>query len=353
MTTTTNWSDILQQLINRRSLSREQAVTLMQGWLDGAIAPELSGGILTALQCKGVDAIELAAMANVLQQLSLGHADNSTHNNSFDHLGNLLDTCGTGGDGADTFNISTSVAFVAAAAGVPVAKHGNRAMSSRSGSADVLEALGVNLGAAPEKIYAAIAAVGITFLFAPNWHPAMKAVGSIRRSLGVRTVFNLIGPLVNPMQPAVQVMGVYHKALIEPVAEALRLLGRKQAVVLHSREGMDEAGLGNLTDMAFLQGDRITVEAIDPQALGLAAAPLTALKGGSVEENAEILRSLLQGKGSAAQANCVALNSGIALRIAGKTATWEEGVKLASEVISSGAAWQKLEQLVKFLNFKD
>jgi anthranilate phosphoribosyltransferase len=344
----TNWSDILQQLIDRRSLSREQAVTLMQGWLDGAIAPELSGGILTALQCKGIEAIELAAMASVLQQLSIGHAANSSHD--LGNLGNLLDTCGTGGDGADTFNISTSVAFVAAAAGVPVAKHGNRAMSSRSGSADVLEALGVNLGATPEKIYAAIAEVGITFLFAPNWHPAMKAVGPIRRSLGVRTVFNLIGPLVNPMQPAVQVMGVYHKDLIETVAEALRLLGRKQAVVLHSREGMDEAGLGDLTDMAFLQDDRITIEAIDPQALGLLSAPLTALKGGSVEENAEILRSVLQSKGSVAQANCVALNSGIALRVAGKAATWEEGVKLASEVISSGAAWQKLEQLVLFLN---
>ncbi len=347
----TNWSEILQQLIDRRSLSREQAVTLMQGWLDGAIAPELSGGILTALQCKGIEAIELAAMASVLQQLSICHTANSS--NDLGNLGNLLDTCGTGGDGADTFNISTSVAFVAAAAGVPVAKHGNRAMSSRSGSADVLEALGVNLGAAPEKIYDAIATVGITFLFAPNWHPAMKAVGPIRRSLAVRTVFNLIGPLVNPMQPAVQVMGVYRKALIETVAEALRLLGRKQAVVLHSREGMDEAGLGDLTDMTFLQGDRITIEAIDPQALGLPSASLTALKGGSVEENAEILRSVLQGKGSAAQANCVALNSGIALRVAGKVATWGEGVKLASEVISSGAAWQKLEQLVKFLNLKD
>ncbi len=345
----TNWSDILQQLINRRSLSSEQAVTLMQGWLDGAIAPELSGAILAALQCKGVQAIELAAMASVLQQLSVGHTANSSHGNDLGTLGNLLDTCGTGGDGADTFNISTSVAFVAAASGVPVAKHGNRAMSSRSGSADVLEALGVNLGAAPEKIYEAIAEVGMTFIFAPNWHPAMKAVGPIRRSLGVRTVFNLIGPLVNPLQPAVQVMGVYHKDLIETVAEALRLLGRSQAVVLHSREGMDEAGLGDLTDMAFLQGDRITIEAIDPQALGLATAPLTALKGGSVEENAEILRSVLQGKGSAAQANCVALNSGIALRVAGKATTWEEGVKLASEVISSGAAWQKLEELVQFL----
>jgi anthranilate phosphoribosyltransferase len=211
----------------------------------------------------------------------------------------------------------------------------------------------VNLGATPEKIYEAIAAVGITFLFAPNWHPAMKAIGPIRRSLGIRTVFNLIGPLVNPMQPSVQVMGVYSKDLLQTVAEALRLLGRKQAVVLHSREGMDEAGLGDLTDIAFLHGDRVTVEAIDPRSLGLPTAAIDTLKGGSVAENADILRSVLQGKGAIAQSKCVALNSGIALRVAGKADTWEDGVKLASEVISSGAAWQKLEQLVQFLNLKD
>jgi anthranilate phosphoribosyltransferase len=343
----TNWSAILKQLIDKRSLDCEQATALMQGWLNEAIAPELSGAILVALQCKGIEAVELAAMAGVLQQLSLGQAGNSPFSHGMD---SLLDTCGTGGDGAETFNISTAVAFVAAAAGVPVAKHGNRAMSSRSGSADVLEALGVNLGAAPEKIYEAISSVGITFLFAPNWHPAMKAVGPIRRSLGIRTVFNLIGPLVNPMQPTVQVMGVYHKDLIHTVALALQILGRQQAVVLHSREGMDEAGLGDLTDIAFLQGDRITLEAIEPQALGLSHAAISALKGGSVAENAEILRSLLQGKGTDAQTDCVALNSGIALRVAGKAATWAEGVKLASEVINSGAAWLKLEQLVGFLS---
>jgi anthranilate phosphoribosyltransferase len=336
-----NWTGILTQLIEKRSLTSEQASALMQGWLDEAIAPELSGAILTALQCKGVDAVELAAIASVLQDSAVSVEGIPSHN--------LLDTCGTGGDGAETFNISTAVAFVAAAAGVSVAKHGNRAVSSRSGSADVLEALGMNLAAPVEKIHAAIAEVGITFLFAPHWHPAMKAVAPIRRSLGIRTVFNLIGPLVNPLHPSVQVLGVYDRALTAVVAEALRLLGRQRAVVLHSREGMDEAGLADITDISFLQDGVVTAEAIAPAALGLAPAAIGALKGGDVQANAEILRLVLQGKGTTAQMDCVALNAGLALRVAGVAATWAEGVNKAEAIVLSGAAWQKADDLVKFL----
>lgn len=343
-----NWSGVLKQLIDRRSLNAEQATNLMQGWLDEAIAPELSGAILTALQCKGVDAEELAAIANVLQRSALGqHLSETSAETSA--ITPLLDTCGTGGDGAETFNISTAVAFVSSAAGIPVAKHGNRAVSSRAGSADVLEALGIHLGAPPEKIHAAIAEVGITFLFAPNWHPAMKAVAPIRRSLGVRTVFNLIGPLVNPLPITAQVMGVYDKSLIETVARALQILGRTSAVVLHSREGMDEAGLGDRTDLAFLHNGKIELEAIDPQVLGLAHAPLSALKGGNVAENADILKAILQGKGEPAQANCVALNSAIAICVAGKANNWAQGLEIALAIVRSGAAWQKLEDLVTFL----
>jgi len=242
------------------------------------------------------------------------------------------------------------VAFVAAAAGVSVAKHGNRAVSSRSGSADVLEALGINLAAPKEKIHGAIAEIGITFLFAPHWHPAMKAVAGIRKTLGIRTVFNVIGPLVNPLLPDVQVLGVYNKDLINTIAETLKILGRSTAVVLHSREGMDEAGLGDATDMAFLKDGVVSTEVNYPQELGLPLMPIGALKGGTVAENAEILRSLLQGQGTIAQRNCVALNSGIALRVAGMCDRWEDGVKLASAVIDSGAAWQKLESLKNFLN---
>ncbi len=344
-----NWSQLLKQLIDRQNLANEQATALMQGWLEGAIAPELSGAILTALQFKGVEASELAAMAQVLQSQSEGQKFNQQFGNIVDRTKPLIDTCGTGGDGASTFNISTSVAFVVAAAGIPVAKHGNRAVSSKSGSADVLEAIGIHLASPIEKIYEALPAVGITFLFAPNWHPAMKAVGAIRRSLGIRTIFNLIGPLVNPLHPTAQVLGVYNKGLTHTLAEALRLLDRQQAVVLHSREGMDEAGLGDFTDISFLQNGQVTEEAIAPQELGLAAAPIGSLKGGNVQENAEILRLVLQGKGSQAQTDCVALNSGLALRIGGAASTWGEGVALASKIIASGAAWDKAEALVKFL----
>ncbi|AFY69585.1 anthranilate phosphoribosyltransferase [Thalassoporum mexicanum PCC 7367] len=339
-----NWSALLQQLIDRQSLSAEQATQLMEGWLAGAIAPEISGGILTALQCKSVDAVELAAMANVLQRSSLGQSM-STGN-----LPMLLDTCGTGGDGKSTFNISTAVAFVAAAAGVPVAKHGNRAVSSKSGSADVLEALGIKLNSPTEKIHAAIAEVGITFLFAPSWHPAMKAVVPIRKALKIRTIFNLIGPLVNPLLPTAQVLGVYNQELIAIVAEALKIMGRQQAVVLHSREGLDEAGLGDLTDLAIVEGDKVELSTIASAEVGLASAPIEALQGGDVAANAEILRSLLQGKGTKAQRDCVALNAGIALRITGQSASWQAGANQAGEIIDSGAAWQKLTELVDFLS---
>jgi len=344
-----NWSQLLKQLIDRQSLTSEQATSLMQGWLEGAIAPELSGAILIALQLKGVDASELAAMANVLQSQSEGQKLKDQFGHIVDRSKPLIDTCGTGGDGASTFNISTSVAFVVAAAGIPVAKHGNRAVSSRSGSADVLEAIGIHLASPIEKIYEALSVVGITFLFAPNWHPAMKSVGAIRKNLAVRTVFNLIGPLVNPLHPTAQVLGVYNQSLTHTVAEALRLLDRQQAVVLHSREGLDEAGLGDLTDISFLSNGQVTEEVINPQDLGLTPAPLASLKGGNVQENAEILKAVLQGKGDRAQADCVALNSGLALRIAGVANSWNEGVEIASQIIQSGAAWDKAEALVRFL----
>ena len=344
-----NWSHLLKQIIDKQTLASEQASSLMQGWLEGAIAPELSGAILTALQCKGVEASELAAMANVLQSQSESQKFNDKFSHIVDRSKPLIDTCGTGGDGVSTFNISTSVAFVVAAAGIPVAKHGNRAVSSRSGSADVLEAIGIQLTAPIEKIYEALPEIGITFLFAPSWHPAMKAVATIRKSLGIRTVFNLIGPLVNPLYPTAQVLGVYNKNLTHTLAEALRLLERDQAVVLHSREGMDEAGLGDLTDISFLSNGQVTEEAINPQELGLAFASIESLKGGHVQENADILRAVLQGKGDRAQADCVALNSGLALRIGGAASTWAEGVRLASDILQSGAAWEKAEALVKFL----
>ncbi|GAP98867.1 anthranilate phosphoribosyltransferase [Leptolyngbya sp. NIES-2104] len=337
---TAQWSELLQQLLDRDSLSMPQASTLMQGWLNDEIPPVISGGILMALQMKGISAAELAGMAKVLQSQA-----QFIDRPEFP----LIDTCGTGGDGSSTFNISTAVAFVASAAGLRVAKHGNRSASSLVGSADVLEALGVNLSAPPERIQAAVQEVGVTFLFAPGWHPALKVVAPMRRTLKVRTVFNLLGPLVNPLQPTGQVIGVYHSALLEPMAEALKLLGKESAIVLHGRERLDEAGLGDLTDIAVLNNQRVELTAIDPQALGLKKAPIGALRGGDISVNTEILRSVLQGKGTQAQQDAVTLNAALALRVGQAVDSDEQGIDRAREILKSGAAWEKLTQLVEFL----
>ncbi len=344
-----DWSALLQRLILGESLSQEQAETLMRGWLSEAIPDVVSGGLLTALQAKGVSAEELAGMARVLQGQSLGGEG------KIDHPTPCIDTCGTGGDGAHTFNISTAVAFVAAAAGVRVAKHGNRSASSKVGSADVLEALGVNLGAAPEQVRAALDEVGVTFLFARGWHPAMKAVAPLRSTLKVRTVFNLLGPLVNPLQPTGQVIGVYDAAVVPAMAEALNQLGIPQAIVLHGRERLDEAGLGDKTDLSVVENGQVYSVAIDPQVLGLTAAPLSALRGGEIEENTAILTAVLQGKGTEAQRDVVALNAALALKVGEKVkadtleAAMAEGITLAKTILASGAAWDKLQALVNFL----
>lgn len=344
-----DWSALLQRLILGESLPQDQAETLMRGWLSEAIPEVLSGGLLAALQAKGVSAEELAGMARVLQGQSLG-GEGKIH-----HATPCIDTCGTGGDGAHTFNISTCVAFVAAAAGIRVAKHGNRSASSKVGSADVLEALGVNLGAEPERVKAALEQVGVTFLFARGWHPAMKAVAPLRSTLKIRTVFNLLGPLVNPLQPTGQVIGVYDSAVVPAMAGALNQLGIPQAIVLHGRERLDEAGLGDKTDLSVVEHGQVTSAAIDPQALGLAAAPLSALRGGEVAENVAIMTAILQGKGTQAQRDVVALNAALALKVGEKVtgdsldASLTEGIALAQEILASGAGWEKLQALVAFL----
>jgi anthranilate phosphoribosyltransferase len=338
------WSEVLKQLLDRESLSSDRAAQLMQGWLNEEIPPVLSGAILAALQCKGVSADELAGMARVLQSQCLSTSPSPA-------TGPVIDTCGTGGDGASTFNISTAVAFVAAAAGVPVAKHGNRSASSAVGSADVLEALGVNLNAPSEKIQAALREVGITFLFAPGWHPALKAVAPLRRTLKVRTVFNLLGPLVNPLRPSGQIIGVCDPPLVPIIAQALGQLGTSLAMVLHGREKLDEAGLLDLTDLAILSDGEVRLATLNPQELGLATPSPGYLRGGDVTENAAILQAILQGKGTPAQQDVVALNASLALQVGGVIPLEDrfQAIELAQKVLSSGAAWSKLEQLVKFL----
>lgn len=324
----------------------------MQGWLSEAIPPELSGAILTALNFKGVSADELTGMAEVLQsQSKMGTGVNSSLNPMPLTQLPIVDTCGTGGDGSSTFNISTAVAFVVAAYGVPVAKHGNRSASSLTGSADVLEALGVNLTAPSEKVQAALSEVGITFLFAPGWHPALKAVAQLRRTLRIRTVFNLLGPLVNPLRPTGQVVGLFTPKLLETVAQALHNLGKEKVIVLHGRERLDEAGLGDLTDLAVLSDGEVKLTTINPQEVGVTPAPITTLKGGDVQENAVILKAVLQGKGTPAQQDAVALNASLALQVAGAIPLLNhaQGVKVAKEILQAGTAWTKLEHLVGFL----
>ncbi|GAX45000.1 anthranilate phosphoribosyltransferase [Tolypothrix sp. NIES-4075] len=368
-----NWSDFLKQLLDKRSLTVSQSADLMQGWLTDAIPPVLTGAILAAIQAKGVSTEELVGMAGVLQSQSIGDKETrrqgDKENSKFNTLPlspsppllvpptPLIDTCGTGGDGASTFNISTAVAFVAAAAGVKVAKHGNRSASSKTGSADVLEALGINLNANPEKVESAVDAVGMTFLFAPGWHPALKAVAALRKTLKVRTIFNLLGPLVNPMRPTGQIIGVNDPLLLETIAQALSQLGCRRAIALHGREKLDEAGLADITYLAVLQEQKVRSIILNPLELGLSHAPTEALCGGDVQENAEILKAVLQGKGTQAQQDVVALNTALALQVgevfdSNSTDILEncvQGIALAKEVLQSGAAWTKLEQLAEFL----
>lgn len=335
----TSWSQLLQQLLANQSLTQSQAKILMQGWLDGEIPSGLSGAILAALEAKKITAPELAGMAQVLQAPAIAHPTPT------------IDTCGTGGDGASTFNISTAVAFVAAAAGAKVAKHGSRSVSSRVGSADVLESLGVKLTAPSDRVAAALDTVGITFLFAPGWHPAMKAVAPLRQELKIRTVFNLIGPLVNPLRPTGQIIGVYTPHLLEVIAQAAGILGTQQAIVLHGREGLDEAGLGDATDLAILTNGAVKLTSINPLELGITPAPITALAGGDVVENAAILTAVLQGKGTPAQRDVVAINAGLALQVANliPIGAHQQGIELATAVLNSGVAWDKLQELVSFL----
>ena len=337
------WPILLQQLLDRQSLTRAQSETLMQGWLTQQIPEVLSGALLTAIQAKGVAADELVGMASVL----LERSPNPWTEGQKPSV--LVDTCGTGGDGASTFNISTAVAFVAAAAGIPVAKHGNRSASSRVGSADVLEALGLNLSVDPAIARAAIGQVGITFLFAPGWHPAMKAVTPLRQTLKIRTIFNLLGPLVNPLRPTGQVIGLYHPDLLHPMAEALSQLGIDKALVLHGRERLDEAGLGDSTDYCLLQNKHIEQKVLDPVAAGLVSAPLSALQGGTVADNAKILKAVLQGKGTVPQTQVVALNAALALWVGEHCADYAVGVQQALDLLKSGAPWDKLEALVRYL----
>ncbi len=335
------WPALLEHLLAGHHLTAEQAQTLMKAWLDGTLDPALSAGLLVALRAKGRSGEELAAMASVLRAAAAPVDQRPA--------GPLVDTCGTGGDGANTFNISTAVAFTAAACGARVAKHGNRSASGRVGSADVLESLGIDLQAPLPRVVEALHATAVTFLFAPGWHPALAKIAPLRRSLGIRTVFNLLGPLVNPLTPEAQVLGVARSDLLDPMALALQRLGVPNAIVVHGHGGLDEASLSGPSELRRVEAGQIRSDRLDPECLGLSLAPLAHLAGGDQATNATILSAVLQGQGSAAQRDVVSLNTALVLQVAGLAPTPEAGLAQAQEALASGAAWQKVEELRRVL----
>jgi anthranilate phosphoribosyltransferase len=338
-----SWSKRLEQLLQGRDLSAPEASSLMQAWLAEELSPVQTGAFLAALRAKGMVADELAAMASVLRgacPLPCARPDQA-----------MVDTCGTGGDGADTFNISTAVAFTAAACGVNVAKHGNRSASGKVGSADVLEGLGLNLKAPLASVVDAISTTGVTFLFAPAWHPALVNLAPLRRSLGVRTVFNLLGPLVNPLQPQAQVLGVARADLLDPMAGALDQLRLDRAVVVHGAGGLDEASLAGTNELRMVEaGQPIATRFVSPDDVGLAAAPLEALRGGDLAENQRILEDVLKGQATAAQMDVVAFNTALVLWVAGAELDLKAAARRASETLSGGLPWQKLQDLQQALS---
>ena len=335
------FSVILESLLAAHDLTEEQSNYLMNSWLENKIEPVQTGALLTAFRAKGVSGDELSEMAKVLQNASKTPLDLPDLQ--------LVDTCGTGGDGANTFNISTAVAFVSAALGVKIAKHGNRSASGKVGSADVLENLGLPLKVSSEKVIEALKVFGITFLFAPAWHQSLVNLAPLRKSLGIRTVFNLLGPLVNPLRPKAQVLGVAKPELLDPMAEALKNLGLTRGVVVHGAGGLDEASLESGNEIRFLDNGQITSAIIDPKDLGLSISSNNELKGGDLIINQEILASALKGAGTKSQLETIALNSSLVLWASGLENDLVSGVERSMNSLSSGEPWLLFQRLRNFL----
>ena len=328
--------EALAALFAGRSLSQQEAEQLFAELIAGRLSEPSIAALLIALKLKGEAEDELIGAARALRAADAPFARP-------DYL--FADSCGTGGDGAGTINLSTAVAFVAAAAGLPVAKHGNRSVTSRCGSADVLERLGARLDPSAETSRRSLDETGFCFLFAPAYHPGLKHAGPVRRALKVRTIMNVLGPCVNPAEPPVQLLGVADPRLLEPVANVLLALGVEQAMVVHG-SGLDEVALHDATEAVRLERgvlDRLT---LSPELAGLERAPLASLKGGGPEENAERLKALLFGYGTAAERRAVAINAGALLLTAGQAATFREGVDLALQTLDSGTPYRVLEAYI-------
>jgi len=337
-----SFSLILESLLSGNDLTEDQSYYLMNSWLENKIEPVQTGAFLAAFRAKGASGDELSAMAKILQDASTTPSDLPR----FD----LVDTCGTGGDGANTFNISTAVAFVSAALGVKIAKHGNRSASGKVGSADVLENLGLPLNVSSEKIVEALKNLGITFLFAPSWHPSLVNLAPLRKSLGVRTIFNLLGPLVNPLRPQSQVLGVAKADLLDPISIALKGMGLKRAVVVHGAGGLDEASLAGPNQFRFLHNDVIRSEIINPSDLGLTEISNESLKGDDLKTNSQILMSLLKGEGNKPHKEVVALNTALVLWVSGAEDDLSLGIKRSLDCLNTDKSWLLFKRLRDFLS---
>jgi anthranilate phosphoribosyltransferase len=335
-----NIREAIEKLVNRVDLSEADTVDVMNQIMTGEATPLQVASFLTALRMKGESVEEVTGAARVMRQIAHRVQVGSKI---------VLDTCGTGGDQKGTFNISTTSAFVVAGAGINVAKHGNRSVSSLSGSADVLAALGVKVDAPKERVEECIAKIGIGFLFAPLLHEAMKYAVQPRRDIGIRTVFNLLGPLTNPAMATHQLIGLYSGDLVGMIAHVLKNLGSVCAMVVHGVEGLDEISLCGPTKVAELRSGEVKEYTIEPEQFGLTRCRIEALHGGNAEQSAAIVCGVLQGDNGPAR-DVVLLNSGAALYVGGSAASIQDGMRLAAESIDSGKAREKLEQLARLTN---
>ena len=336
-----NYSQTLTRLIERHDLPFAEMRELMEHIMGGQLTPAQIAAVLIALRTKGETVTEIAASASVMRELSTKV--------KVKHSGHLVDTCGTGGDSMQTFNISTTSAFVAAAAGAHVAKHGGRSVSSTCGSADVLEKLGVNVGLSADQVAQCVDQIGVGFMFAPNHHSAMKHAAPVRRELGVRTLFNLLGPLTNPAGAQNQVIGVFHQSLTAKLAQVLGELGSRHVLVVHGADGMDEISISEGTYIAELKDGKVSEYTVHPDLFGLPSAPINMLRVANVDEACEKLLGVLNNEVGVPR-DIVQLNAGAAIYVAGLTDTLEEGVEKADQVIASGAAKTKLDQLIALSN---
>ncbi len=330
--------EALQRTIEHREIFHDEMLHIMRMIMNGEMSPVMMAALITGLRVKKETIGEITAAAQVMREFSTKvEVADKTH---------LVDIVGTGGDGSHTFNISTCAMFVAAAAGAKVSKHGGRSVSSKSGSADVLEALGININLSPEAIANCIATVGVGFMFAPNHHPAMKNVAPIRKELGVRTIFNILGPLTNPASAPNILMGVFHPDLVGIQVRALQRLGAEHALVVYGKDGMDEISLGAATVVGELKNGEITEYEIHPEDFGLPMAGSRALRVETPEQSMQMLTGVLDGE-VGAPSDIVVLNAGAALYAANVAASMAGGIALARQAIASGAARRTLDALVK------